>query len=86
MINSICLVVHPINKIISFLIIMAPELVAPTGTLGTRKCSRDGAYITSRKITDNWLVGQISSSFSTIKLPSKKETLALFSHFKNIDK
>ena len=64
---------------------MASGLVIPTGTLAARKRSRDGAYITTRKTTDVCLVGQVSSSVSTTKLSSKKETLALFFHFKNVD-
>ena len=36
----------------------------------------------TRKETDVWLVGQLSSTLSDTKLPSKKEVLALFFHYK----
>ena len=55
---------------------MVPELVTPTGTLATRKYSRNVAYITTRKTTDIWFVEQISFLLSTTKLLSKKETLS----------
>ena len=78
MIYSTCSVVQPINKISFLIVIMPPELVTPTEMVTTRKCSRDCAYISTRKTTDIWLVGQISSSLSTTKLPSKKETGFVF--------
>jgi len=36
----------------------------------------------TRKETDVWLVGQLSSTLSDTKLPSKKEVMALFFHYK----
>lgn len=40
----------------------------------------------TRKDTDIWLVGQMSSTLNTTKLPSKQEVMALFFHHKETEK
>lgn len=39
--------------------------------------------VVTRNSTDIWLVGQISSSLNQTKLPSKREILSIFFHYKN---
>ena len=41
---------------------------------------------TTRKQTEIWLVGQVSSSLPSAKLPSKREVMALFFHYKQLEK
>lgn len=39
----------------------------------------------TRKQTEVWLIGQLSSTLSGTKLPSKNEVMALFFNYKQID-
>ncbi|GLV42908.1 hypothetical protein CBL_08545 [Carabus blaptoides fortunei] len=41
---------------------------------------------TTRKLTEIWLVGQVSSSLPSAKLPSKRDVMALFFHYKKLEK
>ena len=40
----------------------------------------------TRKQSEIWLIGQMSDSLSNTKLPSKKEVMALFYHYKKVHK
>lgn len=40
----------------------------------------------TRSETDMWLIGQLSDSLTSTKLPSKKEVMALFYHHKQVTK
>jgi len=41
-------------------------------------------HTTTRKDTEIWLIGQISDTLSATQLPSKKEVMSLFFHYKQV--